>query len=99
MEDFVDTFVEIWYILYPFGMVYGHLVIFSRLGKLHQRKSGNPGPTGKVVNVFTPRVQRRGKTFIPRVQRRGKTFIPRAQRSHPLLLKTDLRCQRSLCTQ
>jgi hypothetical protein len=63
MEDVADSFyghlvyfVEIWYILFPFEIVYGHLVIFSRLGKLHEGKSGNPGPRGKVVNVFTPRV-------------------------------------------
>jgi hypothetical protein len=41
-------FMAIWYILFPFGMFYGscyvlwHLVVFSRFGKLHQEKSGNP---------------------------------------------------------
>jgi hypothetical protein len=31
-----------WYILWPFGLFYGHLVHFSRFGLLQQEKSGNP---------------------------------------------------------
>jgi hypothetical protein len=41
--------MAIWYILWLFGIFYGHLVyfmviwyIFPRFGKLHQEKSGNP---------------------------------------------------------
>jgi hypothetical protein len=43
--------MAIWYILWPFGIFYGHLVyfmaiwyIFSRFGMLHLEKSGNPVP-------------------------------------------------------
>jgi hypothetical protein len=42
-------FMAIWYILWPFGIFYGHLVyfmvicyIFPRFGMLYQEKSGNP---------------------------------------------------------
>jgi hypothetical protein len=31
------------YILWPFGIVCGHLVYFSRFGMLYQQKSGSPG--------------------------------------------------------
>jgi hypothetical protein len=31
-----------WYILRPFGTLCGHLVYFSRLGKLYLDKSSNP---------------------------------------------------------
>jgi hypothetical protein len=40
----------IWYNLFPFGIIYVHLVyfvviwyIFPRFGKLYQEKSGKPG--------------------------------------------------------
>jgi hypothetical protein len=43
-------FMDIWSILQPFGILYGHLVyvmvicyIFPHFGKLYQEKSGNPG--------------------------------------------------------
>jgi hypothetical protein len=31
-----------YYILWPFGKIYGYLVYFYRFGMLHQEKSGNP---------------------------------------------------------
>jgi hypothetical protein len=41
--------MEIWYVFWPIGNFYGHLVhfvviwdIFSRFGMLHKEKSGNP---------------------------------------------------------
>jgi hypothetical protein len=34
--------MAIWYILWPFGIFFGHLVYFSRFGKSQQGKSGNP---------------------------------------------------------
>jgi hypothetical protein len=34
--------MTIWYILWSFGIFYGYLVYFSRLGRLYQKKSGNP---------------------------------------------------------
>jgi hypothetical protein len=34
----------IWYILWPFGILFGYLVHFSRFGMLYREKSGNPGP-------------------------------------------------------
>jgi hypothetical protein len=64
MED-VDMFygpfanvLSIWYILWPFGIFYGHLVlvsfsqswnIFHPFGKLHQEKSGNPAQELKAL--------------------------------------------------
>jgi hypothetical protein len=40
-------FMDIWYILRPFGYFYGHFVViwltFSHFGMLYQEKSGNPG--------------------------------------------------------
>jgi hypothetical protein len=48
MEDvgtFYDRlvyFTTIWYILWPFGIFYGHLVYFSHFGLLYYEKSGNP---------------------------------------------------------
>jgi hypothetical protein len=43
-------FIDIWYILQPFGILYGHLAyfvviwyIFPRFGLFYQEKSGNPG--------------------------------------------------------
>jgi hypothetical protein len=35
-------FMVIWYILWSFGISYGHLVYFSLFGMFHQEKSGNP---------------------------------------------------------
>jgi hypothetical protein len=35
-NDLLVYFVVIWYILFPFGMFYGHLVDFVRVGKLYQ---------------------------------------------------------------
>jgi hypothetical protein len=51
-----ENFMTIWYILWPFGIIYGHLVyilwtfgifcgqfgLFSPFGMLHREKSGNP---------------------------------------------------------
>jgi polyferredoxin len=39
----VYIFKAIWYILRSYGMLYGHLVYFSRFGILYKDKSGNPG--------------------------------------------------------
>jgi hypothetical protein len=36
-------FVAFWYILWSFGIFYGHLKNFSRFGMLYQEKSGSPG--------------------------------------------------------
>jgi hypothetical protein len=36
-------FYYFWYIMWPFDIVDGHLVYFSRFGVLHQEKLGNPG--------------------------------------------------------
>jgi hypothetical protein len=35
-------FMAIWYILWPFGIVYGYLVYFSRLGLLYEGKYDSP---------------------------------------------------------
>jgi hypothetical protein len=35
-------FTSIWYNLWPFGIICGHLVYFSRFGVFGPRKSGNP---------------------------------------------------------
>jgi hypothetical protein len=37
-------FMTIWYILWSFGIFYGHLVYFYRFGMLYLEKSGNPEP-------------------------------------------------------
>jgi hypothetical protein len=39
----IVNFMAIWNILWPFGLFYGYLVYFSRIGMLYQEKSGNPG--------------------------------------------------------
>jgi hypothetical protein len=46
-------FTDIWYNLWPFGIIYGHLVyllviwyIFPRFGKYYREKAGNPGSEG-----------------------------------------------------
>jgi hypothetical protein len=36
--------MAIWHILLPSGMLYGHLVYFSRFGILYREKSGSPVP-------------------------------------------------------
>jgi hypothetical protein len=36
-------FMAIWYNLWPFGIVCGHLLYFTNLVCLDQEKSGNPG--------------------------------------------------------
>jgi hypothetical protein len=35
-------FMVIWYIIEPFGKVWGHFVYLSRFGMFYQEKSGNP---------------------------------------------------------
>jgi hypothetical protein len=35
-------FTATWYMLWPYGIFYGHLVIFPCFGILYQGKSGNP---------------------------------------------------------
>jgi hypothetical protein len=42
--DHLEYFMVIWYDLWPFGIVCGHLVYFSFLVCLDQEKSGNPEP-------------------------------------------------------
>jgi hypothetical protein len=42
------NFMDIWSISLPFGILYGHLVYFSRFGTLYKEKSGNP-----VFNPFS----------------------------------------------
>jgi hypothetical protein len=39
-------FTTVWYILWPSGIFYGHLLCFPRLGVLYQEKTGNPGLFG-----------------------------------------------------
>jgi hypothetical protein len=40
----LDYFMDIWYILWPFGIFYGHFGIFyGHFGMLFQEKLGNPG--------------------------------------------------------
>jgi hypothetical protein len=42
----------IWYILWPFGIFYGHLVYFSpRFGTLNRENSGNPDRVPGVAEV------------------------------------------------
>jgi hypothetical protein len=36
-------FMDIWAILWTFGLFCDNLVFFPRFGMLHQRRSGNPG--------------------------------------------------------
>jgi hypothetical protein len=43
-------FNAIWYILRSYGMLYGHLVYFSRFGILYKDKSGNPGRSRRRKN-------------------------------------------------
>jgi hypothetical protein len=40
--DHLVDFATILYTLWPSGIFYGHLVIFSRFGMLYREKSGNP---------------------------------------------------------
>jgi hypothetical protein len=47
--EYLEFVTALWYILWPFGTFYGHLVIlwqlgifFPRFGLLCQEKSGNP---------------------------------------------------------
>jgi hypothetical protein len=40
----LEYFVEIWDILWPFGIFCIHLVHFFGFGIVYQEKSGNPGP-------------------------------------------------------
>jgi hypothetical protein len=42
--DHLEYNTGIWYNLWPFGTVCGHLVYFSHFGMFGPRKSGNPGP-------------------------------------------------------
>jgi hypothetical protein len=46
--DHWEYFASIWNILWPFGVVCGHLLSFFSFGCLDQEKSGNPGPTIKM---------------------------------------------------
>jgi hypothetical protein len=49
-------FTAIWYILWPFGTVYGHWYILPRFGISYRGKSGNPGLSSKLavlVNLHT----------------------------------------------
>jgi hypothetical protein len=42
--DHLEYFMAIWYNLWPFGIVCGHLLyVFPNLECLDQEKSGNPG--------------------------------------------------------
>jgi hypothetical protein len=40
----LEYFSAIWYKLWPFGIICGSWVYFSRFGMFGPRKSGNPGP-------------------------------------------------------
>jgi hypothetical protein len=48
--------MAIWYNLWPFGIVCGHLVYFPILVCLDQAKSGNPSPERKIVGSSAARV-------------------------------------------
>jgi hypothetical protein len=49
------NFIAIWSFKWPFGIFYGHLVYFSRFGKLQQEKSGNPAATEyKIFRLTKP---------------------------------------------
>jgi hypothetical protein len=43
-DDHLEYFMAIWYNLWPFGIVFGHLVYFPNLACLDHEKSGNPSP-------------------------------------------------------
>jgi hypothetical protein len=58
--------VVIWYIVWPFGIlcghlpycvaiwyIFGHLVYFSRLGILNREKSGNPATENMLARLRT----------------------------------------------
>jgi hypothetical protein len=47
-------FKDFCYILWIFGIVRGNLVYFSRFGRLHQEKSGNPGTQGDQIGRILP---------------------------------------------
>jgi hypothetical protein len=40
--DYLEYFTAIWYTLWPFGVVCGHLVHFSRFGMFGPRKIWQP---------------------------------------------------------
>jgi hypothetical protein len=67
--------MENWYILWPWGLFYDHLVYFvaicySRFGMLYQEKSGNPA--WKPMLVYSLRAKK--ATNFPRV---GVAFLQR----------------------
>jgi hypothetical protein len=47
----LEYFTAILYNLKPFGIVFGHLVYFSVLGCLDQKKSGNPDPDSSKLEL------------------------------------------------
>jgi hypothetical protein len=65
--DHLEYFMAIWYNLWPFGTVCGHLLYFSQFGMFGPRKSSNPdncyknpalhmcnlSPNAKVKVIFT----------------------------------------------
>jgi hypothetical protein len=52
--DHLEYFMTIWYNLWPFGIVCGHLLYFPALVCLDQEKSGNPArtPFSPAKNIF-----------------------------------------------
>jgi hypothetical protein len=40
--DYLEYFTSIWYYLWPFGMIFGHLVLFSQIGMFGPRKIWQP---------------------------------------------------------
>jgi hypothetical protein len=50
--DYLEYFTAIWYILWPFGIVCGHLVYFSRFGTLRPRKIWQPCPNLTYVCTY-----------------------------------------------
>jgi hypothetical protein len=64
MED-VEIFFDIWSILRPFQIFYGHSVyfmvicyIFPRVGIVHQEQSGNPGFQEPILRFLNLQLQR-----------------------------------------
>jgi hypothetical protein len=55
----------IWYILWPLGIFCGHLVHFSRFGKLYHEKPGKPGLRTGVENMtaFHTHVDKKSSKF------------------------------------
>jgi hypothetical protein len=61
--DHLEYFTAIWYILWTFGMICGHLVYFSRFGMFGPRKIWQPW----LVKLFAKLWEKRGKKRIAKL--------------------------------